>query len=168
MEGSGTLTTSSTAASPTPRCYFLELPAELRTIIYDHYFKSSLDIIALLEPGRAQMVARALVKDSKRFHKKSSFLRTSRTLMHDAFPIYQKTMEGQLELLECVVDAAEQAMRESGTIHLLFDIHIGSIARLCNAKHLVEGLLVAWAKLEKSMVKGVGEEEEGWGESQAE
>ena len=158
MDGNSSLTTTSTKAPPTARCYIVELPIELRAIIYIEYFKSSTNLSALLDHASAQAVARALAKDSNNLRKKASLLCTCREILRETLPLYQKKLQLQQVHLKCALDGAEQAMGAAGNItergYFLVEYHLGSIADLRCAKQMTERSLVAWVQLEKNLLKG--------------
>jgi hypothetical protein len=107
------------ASSTTGCCYLLELPPELRVIIYDFCFNHC----SRLPKGRTnkdeeeKVVAKYLIKDWVRLEKQragSELLSTSRHILLEAIPIYQKALRNKISLLKQAYDEYEEKMRPTG------------------------------------------------------
>jgi hypothetical protein len=82
-------------ASSTKRCYFLELPPEIRVMIYNFSFGYSSNACKLARSG-----LKLTERDAKHLTSQSKLLRTSKQILREAAPIYQKVVQTEVELLK--------------------------------------------------------------------
>jgi hypothetical protein len=92
-------------ATSSGRCYLLELPPELRVIIYNFCFDyhSKPPKVARRNEA-AEIAAQYLIKDCARLLKQSALLHTTRHITQEALPIYQKALQSKIGLLKAAFD----------------------------------------------------------------
>lgn len=117
MEDNGTLTTSSAIAPQTQRRYLLEIPPEVRLLIYDFYFWDKVDGPTEAAKGdyiKAMSYAtKAMAMDMVRFKTRLNLPRTCREIMREALPEYQILISLRIERSRSALARLAQAERTS-------------------------------------------------------
>ena len=106
-------------ASPTKRCYFLELPLEVRVIIYQLSFNNHSKLSMPSRNNTAEVAAQHLKKDCARLLKQSAILHTNRNIMREALPMYQKALQIKIHFLKASVNGFEEMKKELSPMQLL-------------------------------------------------
>lgn len=146
-----------TMASSTKRCYFLELPPEVRVIIYNFSFGHSYAVSKLERDG-----LKLTRKDAKHLTSQSNLLRTSKQVLREAAPIYHKVVQTEVELLKnaLVKRTLVKVTKFDEPVDLdcpfadflQHDIYLNAITAFAKAVKELENSLKAWKKVEKKLV----------------
>lgn len=140
--------------SSTGRCYFLELPPEIKVIIYNFCLNhcSKLPKRRMEQDEAWRIAAKYLIKDCVLLLKhQPNLLSTSRHIMLEAVPVYQKALQNKIRLLKQAYDEYEKMrMPKGGGLGVFFLLDTNEVIDNLRRKAMVmEQKLAEWEDTDK-------------------
>jgi hypothetical protein len=135
---------------------FLEIPVELRLIIYKHYFKDTLDTPPLIDDYEAtKYTANSLLENIKLYNMHSNILQASRKNMTETIPIYReglaalvKTSQETRQLLQKQYFASDFPDCQTDNLIWVLCLTIERLQKLSETLGHVEKMLASHSELQ--------------------